>query len=260
MKLLAQAQETIHALSTKQANTDSSVGTTALAEPVAPAFITGPVPEHKSLFNAFPRLEASIILDVTRHDIIPTDIHKLDSKLRRKAIDQGALSALTSRAGSTKDYPSLSALLYPLTIYFQILAHFAASSGHVDVIVCLFSGVLQYIMHLTDLNLRYEWDAVLAYHMAYHAERCHEMKQNIYTGWGKLDEQLSTEFLVGRVKSVKPSSSSTSKAGKKVPIEQQACFAFNAGNCTSKDCKRLHLCSVCQAKDHVKDSCPKKDK
>ncbi|KAF9258696.1 hypothetical protein L218DRAFT_816254, partial [Marasmius fiardii PR-910] len=119
----------------------------------------------------FPRLEASTILDVTRHDLIPTDIHKLNSKLRRKAIDQGTLTSFTSRSGSSKDYPSLSSLLYPFGVYVQILAHFVASGGQINVLLTLSTGFMQYIMHLNNLNLRYEWDAVLAYHMAYHAER-----------------------------------------------------------------------------------------
>ncbi|KAF9255418.1 hypothetical protein L218DRAFT_884188 [Marasmius fiardii PR-910] len=188
MKLLAQAQETIHALSTNKQQTADS----AISDLVAPAFIAGPIPERKSLFATFPRLEASTILDVTRHDLIPTDIHKLDSKLRRKAVDQGTLASLTSRSGSSKDYPSLSTLLYPFGVYVQILAHFAASSGQI-----LSTGMMQYIMHLNDLNLHYEWDAVLAYHMAYHAEQCYKMRSNNYSGRGKLDDQLITEFLSG---------------------------------------------------------------
>ncbi|KAF9255276.1 hypothetical protein L218DRAFT_967459, partial [Marasmius fiardii PR-910] len=225
-----------------------------------PAFIAGPVPERKSLFAAFPRLEASTILDVTRHDLIPTDIHKLDSKLRQKAVDQGTLASLTSRSGSSKDYPSLSTLLYPFGVYIQILTHFTASGGQIDVLLALSTSMMQYIMHLNDLNLCYEWDAVLAYHMAYHVEQRHEMRSNDYSGWGKLDDQLITKFLSGRLKSSRPSSASqSSKPGKKVPIEQQSCFAYNSGTCTSKDCKRLHQCSTCQSKDHVKDSCPKKD-
>ncbi|KAF9255887.1 hypothetical protein L218DRAFT_1008034 [Marasmius fiardii PR-910] len=186
IRLLAQAQETIHALSIKQLTMDVATPPT---EPTAPAFIVDLAPECKSLFAAFPRLEANVILDVICHDLIPTDLHKLDLKLWRKAMDQGTIHTLTSWSSSSKDYPSLSTLLHSFGLYFLILTHFAASGGHIDMLLC------------------YEWDAVLAYH----AEQCHEMKQNTYTGWGKLNDQLFSEFLTGHLKPSKFNPASSSK-------------------------------------------------
>ncbi|KAG7098243.1 hypothetical protein E1B28_000207 [Marasmius oreades] len=251
-------------LSSQLSTSSPAATSTTPVQPAIPAFISVPTPERKSLFDAFPRLEAGTLLAVTRHEIPPLDIRKLDPILLKKAFDEGTLAAVGSHSGCAKDYPSLASLLPPLGLYFQILIHFATSGGQLDIVSALATGMLQYILHLTDLNQRYEWHAVLTYHMSYHADRRREMVNNIYTGWGKPSSDLITEHLQGReiqrrAKQSDAGSSQKSTPKKpKVPIEQQTCFAFNTGSCTYNPCKRIHQCSSCQSKDHTVVSCLKK--
>ncbi|KAF5360107.1 hypothetical protein D9757_014816 [Collybiopsis confluens] len=137
-----------------------------------------PAPHNAT--NAFPSLEPATLLDIARHDIRPMDLRKLDSKLCEKADDTGSTSLFLSRDSSTRDYPSLSALLVPLNLYFRVLIHFASSSDRADIITALSTSVLLYLDHLNDLNNRYEWPAVLQYHMEFHALRRREMIKGSY--------------------------------------------------------------------------------
>ncbi|KAL0563791.1 hypothetical protein V5O48_018272, partial [Marasmius crinis-equi] len=230
-----------------------------VATPTVPAFVAAPITQSKSLFDAFPFTEANILLDVTRHELRPSDLRKLDSKLRAKADNEGDLAAFNSRSSSAKDYPSLASIIRPLGLYFQILIHFASSGGQLDVVTTLSMGMVQYIVHLTTLSQRYEWDAIRQYHMDYHALRRREMMNGIYTGWGKPESDLVTEHLLNQQKKA-ASVSASSKPAKRLPIEQQTCHAFNRGSCTFNPCKRIHQCSTagCGSKDHPEASCPKK--
>ncbi|KAF9258555.1 hypothetical protein L218DRAFT_799353, partial [Marasmius fiardii PR-910] len=148
-----------------------------------------------SLFDAFPFTEASTLLEVTRHELRPMDLRKLDSKLCNKADDKGTLSTFSSQSSTTKDYPSLSSLIHPLNLYFRILIYFAFSGGQVDLVAVLSMGLMEYIGHLHALNQRYEWSAVLRYHMDYHALRRREMMNGDYSGWGRPDSLLMTDHL-----------------------------------------------------------------
>ncbi|KAJ8089341.1 hypothetical protein PM082_014589 [Marasmius tenuissimus] len=177
--------------------------------------------------------------------------------------DEGSLSTFDSQASSSKDYPSFAALLTPLMLYFRILTQFAVSGGNLDAVAALTYGLFAYIEHLSSLNHRYEWSAVLQYHMAFHGLRRRDMVNGIYDSWGKSEPELMTQFLWGheRVKRSSPSTSTSSSAqkAKKGPIEQQMCFAFNKGSCTTSPCPRIHKCSTCNSKDHGASGCSKKD-
>ncbi|KAF9268679.1 hypothetical protein L218DRAFT_954128 [Marasmius fiardii PR-910] len=251
------------------ARTTSTVNSTPppAPAPTVPAFIAAPVSTGKSLFDTFPFTEASTLLEVTRHELRPMDLWKLDSKLRDKADDEGNLTSFNSRASTTKDYPSLTSIIHPLNLYFRILLYFASSGGQVDIVTVLSMGMMEYIGHLHTLNQRYEWSAVLRYHMDYHVLRRHEMMNGIYSGWGRPNPDLMVEHLQGHevrtaVKRPDSSSSDSKTKTKRVPIEQQYCFAWNEGNCTNSSCKRIHQCSVanCHSKEHMEKNCPKKKK
>ncbi|KAJ8077868.1 hypothetical protein PM082_002309 [Marasmius tenuissimus] len=235
--------------------------------PTVPAFIAAPAPLSKSLFDAFPFItDQNILLDVTRHELKPFDIRKLDSKLRAKADNNGSLSTFDSRTSSNRDYPTLASLMRPLGIYFQILLFFASSGGQIDVVTALSMGMVKYMVHLSDLNQRFEWEAVWLYHMDYHALRRRKMMNGDYTGWGMPDSNLTTEYLFGqdqklRAAATQPAAlSAHAKTAKRLPIEQQTCYVYNSGSCSSNPCNRIHQCSVCQSKDHIKSSCPKSTK
>ncbi|KAF9254392.1 hypothetical protein L218DRAFT_811052, partial [Marasmius fiardii PR-910] len=145
----------------------------------------------------FPFMEASTLLEIARHELRPMDLQKLDSKLRTKADDtEGGLKAFNTRASTNKDYPSLAALVWPLSLYFRILIQFAISGRKLDVVAALTDSLFKYMDHLFDLNGQYEWSAVLQYHMDYHALRCWEMVASNYEGWGDLDIKLMALHLV----------------------------------------------------------------
>jgi hypothetical protein len=89
------------------------------------------------LYDLFPFIETSTILDITKHKFKPFDLFKLDPTLNDKNMDlkldfdNGTISA-KGHSGSPRDYPHFSSLVEPLTIYFDILSAYAASSGNVD--------------------------------------------------------------------------------------------------------------------------------
>ncbi|KAJ7250505.1 hypothetical protein B0H12DRAFT_976874, partial [Mycena haematopus] len=149
----------------------------------------------------FPRVKASLLLDIARHDFEPLDLFKLDSRFRDRAdkshldVESGSVLVKT-RAGSLKDYPSLHSLLTPLNVYFDILLSFAASAGDAAVTRLMGHGALAYSNLLLDLNQKYEWQAVVQYHMDFHMDRIQEMCRGDYTGWALLDSQLVSQHLV----------------------------------------------------------------
>ncbi|KAF9255529.1 hypothetical protein L218DRAFT_800551, partial [Marasmius fiardii PR-910] len=99
---------------------------------------------------------------------------------------------------TNKDYPSLAALIRPLSLYFRILVQFAATGGKMDVVAALTDGLLEYMDHLFDLDGQYDWNAVLLYHMKYHTLRRREMAAGNYEGWGVPDIKMMALHLVGR--------------------------------------------------------------
>ncbi|KIK59088.1 hypothetical protein GYMLUDRAFT_44818 [Collybiopsis luxurians FD-317 M1] len=190
--------------------------------PTLPPFTAAPVQPRKSLFDMFPLVEASMLLDIARHELRPIDLRKLDSKLRDKADDEGSLATFLARASSSKDYPSLSAIISPLTLYFRILTHFAISGGQPDVVAILVTGLFAYIDHLNFLNQRYDWSAVLQYHMAFHGLRRREMMNGVYDGWEKADQQLMALHLWGHESAKRTSPASVAASAlksKRLPIE-----------------------------------------
>ncbi|KAF9262729.1 hypothetical protein L218DRAFT_1000297 [Marasmius fiardii PR-910] len=84
---------------------------------------------------------------------------------------EGGLDAFNARASTNKDYLSLSALIWPLTLYFRILIQFAISGGQMGVVAALTDGFLEYLDHLHEINMQYKWGMVLQYHMDYHSLR-----------------------------------------------------------------------------------------
>ena len=82
-----------------------------------------------SLLDIFTEVKASVLLDISRHEFEPGDLHKLDSRYRDKAdrsvLELDGCTLKIKSESSTKDYPSLDYILTPLTVYFEVLAAFA---------------------------------------------------------------------------------------------------------------------------------------
>ncbi|KAF5379033.1 hypothetical protein D9615_006010 [Tricholomella constricta] len=223
-----------------------------------PAFVsTDAFPADKSLpnLNLFPSVETSTLLDIARHDFRPIDLCKLDSRYRNKA-DFYRLEGNAPRSSALKDYPSLHSLLTPLATYFAILQAFAATAGSAQATFVMGHAASRYITHLLELHQRYEWSAVVQYHMQFHLHRRQEMLTGSYTGWSQPDNLLMTEYLFGRQRaSVSASPLSSSKP--KMDISNQTCFAFNKGTCTASPCpnSRIHKCRKCGNLGHMEKDC-----
>lgn len=238
-----------------------------------PAFVSVAPPPSKSLPELFPRVKASLLLDIARHDFEPLDLFKLDSRFRDRSdkshldVESGSV-LVRARTGSLKDYPSLQSLLTPLNVYFDILLSFAASAGDAAVTRMMGHGALAYSNLLLDLNQKYDWAAVVQYHMDFHMDRVQEMSRGDYSGWAHLDTQLISQHLVSRVRlppstgGAPASSRPRGVAKDKVASSAQICFSFNGGTCTASPCPsgRIHKCRRCDAMDHGDVACPLKPK
>ncbi|THU77297.1 hypothetical protein K435DRAFT_624417, partial [Dendrothele bispora CBS 962.96] len=136
----------------------------------------------------FDQIDERVILEITRHEFRPYNLHKLDKRVRDRADrSEGGLDALLVSSGSAKEYPTLDSLLVPLQTFFSILIEYARISGSGDVGCILARGSLAYLAHITELACKYKWSAVLSYHMSYHAKRRQEMKKGRYNCWGATD-------------------------------------------------------------------------
>ena len=176
----------------------------------------------ESLYDLFPLVETSTILDITKHIFKPLDLFKLDPTLHDKNMDlktvldfdNGTTSA-EAHSDSLRDYPHFASLVEPLTIYFDILSAYAASSGNVAATYAIVTGGFHYIRHLSALNRSYHWHAVLQYHKAFFMLRCRDMLKGDYTGWARSDVQLMNCHLYHQVRSsAVVNSSSTCPSGR----------------------------------------------
>ncbi|KNZ77241.1 hypothetical protein J132_06236 [Termitomyces sp. J132] len=226
--------------------------------PSFPAFIsTDQSPAGKSLPVLFPAIETSILLDIARHEFRPMDLCKLDPTSKFRRADMERTDSGGSRVTGARDYPAFHNLLIPLSTYFSVLQAFAASSGDAHATFVIGHGAARYLSHLANLNQKYEWAAVLQYHIHFHLNRRQEMLAGSYTGWSKPDDLLLTEFCLGNARAPNTSRKSTGKHDR--DISSETCFAYNKGMCTTSPCPdgRVHKCRRCGAKDHTEKDCKK---
>lgn len=212
----------------------------------------------ESLYDLFPFIEASTILDITKHKFKPLDLFKLDPTQHDKnmdlklVFDNGTISA-KEHSGSPRDYPHFSSLVEPLTIYFDILSAYAASSGNVAATYAIVKGGFHYIRHLSTLRRSYHWHAVLQYHKAFFMLRCRDMLKGDYTGWARSDVQLMNCHLYHQVRSSTVTSSEPSREASsstsQTPVSSQICHTFNTGACPTSPCPNglIHKCQNCDA-------------
>ena len=186
----------------------------------------------QSLYDLFPLIETSTILDITKHILKPLYLFKLAPTPHDKIIDlktvldfdNGTISVKT-HSGSLRDYyPHITSLVEPLTIYFDILSAYAASSGDIAATYAIVTGGFHYIRHLVTLNRSYHWDAVLQYHKSFFMLRCRDMSRGDYTGWARSDGQLMNCHLYHQVRSSTRVTSSSS-----TPDSSQICYSINTG-------------------------------
>ncbi|KAJ7151255.1 hypothetical protein C8R46DRAFT_914220 [Mycena filopes] len=240
-----------------QAAVHAAVNPVAPPPPSIPPFVAHNPPSKSSLYDLFPTIEAGQLLEIARHEFRPVDLHKLDSTFRdRFDIDRPD----DAKGRTAKGYPSLHSLISPLFTYFRILSAFAASSGDAEATRVIADGSARYYEHLHDMHQRFEWSAVVEYHLHYHLIRRREMANGDYSGWGPSDGELMNRFLFSRPRlnpdSKRGTSSASPKSKSSKPISEQFCFNFNKGDCTSSPCPdgRMHKCRKCNG-DHTEKTC-----
>ncbi|KAL7278212.1 hypothetical protein ACG7TL_008187 [Trametes sanguinea] len=246
-------------------NTSSPITSSSFPQFVPPT--NAPSPAGTSLIKLFPHVEASVLLEIARHEFKPSDLSKLDSKYRdrnaRSVLEYDAgVGGFTIREPSAKEYPSLHSVFAPFTTYFHILTMFAASSGSIAAVCQIVSGSFAYIAQLEQFNEDYQWAAVLAYHMDFHYRRRSFMPDGDYSGWDIIDPGLQAKHLLGkeRPRNTAATRSLSLKANSSPHSSPQGevCRLFNKGACTSP-CryKRIHKCSSCSSADHGQANCTK---
>ncbi|KAF8508887.1 hypothetical protein JB92DRAFT_2832167 [Gautieria morchelliformis] len=124
-----------------------------------------------SIDRSFPHVESALRLAISKHEFRPSHLYKLDATVKEhpkpKAFeisDDGEFLQC-ERDASPKDYPSFRALYDPLVVYFQILQYFVIASSNTTAIHQVVFGCSEYLRILYQIYMRYEWSAVLQYHL-----------------------------------------------------------------------------------------------
>lgn len=146
----------------------------------------------ESIADNFPHVPPDTIQEILHFEFFPPDLYKLDP--------------ISSE--STKQYSTLSSLMGPLSVYFQIIGCYAASSNNSSAVLAVQRASLAYCAHLSSLNETYEWSAVLEYHSQFFFRRSREMARGDYSGWQSPDQELMGQLLFPHVRHPRQHSSS----------------------------------------------------
>ncbi|KAJ7624843.1 hypothetical protein FB45DRAFT_1030964 [Roridomyces roridus] len=144
-------------------------------------------------------MDAAVILAITSHSLSPLELPRLLSPLTAResyAAPPGSTLAALHRLAFTH-FPTLPSLLRCLTKYFEVLGAFVASRGGTSwEVFAVLRASTTYTSYLTELHQHYEWAAVVAYHVEFHAARLQQMKHDgDYSGWTKPDLELLSRFV-----------------------------------------------------------------
>ena len=257
--LTADALQVFLAHATRNISRGATTASPTVPVPQPPPFhstTASVVAPGESLYDLFPLIETTTILDITKHIFKPLDLFKLDPTRHDENTDlksmldfDNGIISVKAQSGSLRDYPTFSSLVEPLTIYFDILSAYAASSGNVAATYAIVTGGFHYIRHLSSLKSSYHWRAVLQYHKAFFMLRCRDMLKGDYTGWARTDVQLMNCYLYHQVRSSAVNSSKPSRvassSSSKTPVSSQICYSCN----TTFPCPNghIHKCQNCEA-------------
>ncbi|KAF9477639.1 hypothetical protein BDN70DRAFT_96064 [Pholiota conissans] len=164
------------------------------------------------LYEIFPFIPPSVILEIVRFEFSPLDLYKLDatawlksdqvSQIRhiRKAQDFRVYGAARNSKATKDCYPDFLSVLGPLLVYFDVLASFAASAGKVAGTYTVVRCCSEYCNSLAFLSGKYDWPPVLQYHIQFFLKRSTDMAGGMYTGWNFEDRLLIDEYLAGHLR------------------------------------------------------------
>ena len=148
----------------------------------------------------FSGIRPEVLVDVIKHQLKPEDIWKLEEEdfqqSNRDVHPQDDFESSILNQNCQVDYCSMEKLIKPLLTYFRILQRAALISGNYIRAWHIASDSLIYLEQLAAMNRRYEWNAVLGYHFAFHRFRILDMAcDDNYRGWRLVDEELSARCL-----------------------------------------------------------------
>ncbi|KAJ7480086.1 hypothetical protein B0H11DRAFT_2280762 [Mycena galericulata] len=142
------------------------------------------------LNDQFPSIASRLILKIVRHELSPMELVRLDASRWNDKFEDGCLWT---------DYLTLEAVVSPLAVYFRVLQTWvAATSRDVDAVNVVGDSALAYAAQLFELNERYNWFAVLQYHMQFHEKQRQYMRRGDYVQWRFADRELIEKLLVRR--------------------------------------------------------------
>ncbi|KAF9035455.1 hypothetical protein BJ165DRAFT_1311763, partial [Panaeolus papilionaceus] len=162
-----------------------------------------------SFSEFFPHVSDATLLEVLRHELTPQHLYKLDATAAELSLERADDFVLGDNAGgivfkkkatSIKDYPTITSVVAPLLVYFEILQYHALVSKDPVAQHELARASSQYCSYLMELNRVYTWSSVLNYHCHFFTRRRREMQRGIYTGWWNVDTGLKDRFVSGHIR------------------------------------------------------------
>jgi len=90
----------------------------------------------RSLASYFPDVKPALLLEITKHELDPGQLFKVDPQLKDRPKDahlqlsDAGIIIKAKRDASPKEYPSYRALHDPLHIYFNVILHHLNAAGN----------------------------------------------------------------------------------------------------------------------------------
>ncbi|KAK7064748.1 hypothetical protein R3P38DRAFT_2757369 [Favolaschia claudopus] len=158
--------------------------------PPSPVSDVHSIHDNEELHRLFPDLPPVLITKIVEHEFKPMDLAKLNPRRREEKWENGC---------SFADYPSMYSLLAPISSYFCVLqAGMAIKSESAEATRVVGQSGMRYIAHLIELDVAFQWGAVVQYHMQFHNDRRQEMVYSDYSKWAVPDAKLIKKVLEGR--------------------------------------------------------------
>ncbi|KAJ7451162.1 hypothetical protein FB451DRAFT_1284888 [Mycena latifolia] len=146
--------------------------------------------EMSWMSKLFPTIQQpDMILQIVRNEFAAVDLARLNPRRSWDKFEEGC---------SWRDYPTLQALLMPLSVYFRVLQAWVAVSRDAEATRIVGEAALRYTMHVLELHEKYQWPFVVQYHLQFHEMRRLDMNRGDYSKWAVGDRELKNRLLMGR--------------------------------------------------------------